>query len=1011
MRRYFTAATAVVALAIAQAGPALAQTALSPGATANRERLLMDMGWRFAFGNANDPSKDFDPSPGGNNNYFAKAGNSVGAAAADFDDRAWRALNLPHDWAVEAPFDSRGAASHGSKAIGRNFPQNSVGWYRKSFAIPNSDAGKKITIEFDGVFRDSTVWVNGFYLGQESSGYASFSYDITDYLNYGGNNVVAVRVDASLEEGWFYEGAGIYRHVWLTKTAPLHVAHWGTFVSTEINKTNAALITARATIVNEGTNGAVFSIAQAVLNAEGRPFARQLTRELSLRPGARGDFTNVLTLSNPKLWSPETPYLYKLVTTVSSGGEVVDQYETPFGVRTIRFDANEGFFLNGKRVELKGLCVHQDHAGVGVAIPDELNVWRLAQLKKMGANAIRTSHSQPAPEFLDECDRQGMMVMDETRRVGINAAQLSGLESMMRRDRNHPSIVIWSLGNEEFGIEGNAKGARIMQTMQTFAQSLDSTRRFTAAVSGGWGQGSSLSLDVMGFNYYNHGDTDNYHTQFPQQPSVGTEDGSTFGTRGVYFEDNAHQHAPAYDASKPAASTPAERTWQHYAPRRYVSGYFVWEGFDYRGEPGPNFTWPAINAQFGIHDMCGFRKDLYYYYQAWWSDQPVLHIFPPWNWAGREGQEINVFCHCNCEEVELFLNGQSQGRKTVKTNSVLSWPVKYAPGALLARAYTNGKEILTNQVETTGEPAALQLTPHKSAIQADGADLAIIAVQANDAQGRGAPTASSEVAFAITGPGKIIGVGNGDPSSHEADTYVGKSAAAAVTWRMLAINSVENRPEVAADFDDSAWQTGLGAPGGRGGGRRGAPAAAPPATNVYRGSFELTDTKDTTVSLLLRDLGEQQWIYLNGQPVALNVDRNDAGHQFDFAPAALRSGRNVIAIVATPLAGGGRGRGGQAGPGRGSPAVVKMVTAAGSWKRSLFNGLAEVIVQSTGQPGEITLTATSGNLAPAVLKVQAQAASARPSVVTEEKQVESGDLSLVILPHPTGIYFTPDPEY
>ena len=980
MRRHFVAFTTVVALAITQAGLALAQTALSPGASTNRERLLMDMGWHFAFGNANDPAKDFDPSPGGNNNYFAKAGNSTGAAATDFDDRAWRTLNLPHDWAVELPFDSRGAASHGSKAIGKSFPQNSVGWYRKSFPIPNSDLGKKISIEFDGVFRDSTVWVNGFYLGQESSGYASFSYDLTDYLNYGGNNVIAVRVDASLEEGWFYEGAGIYRHVWLTKTAPLHVAHWGTFVSTEINKTNAALITARSTIANEGTNEAAFSIAQAVLNAEGRPFARQLTRDLSLKPGAKGEFTNVLTLSNPKLWSPETPYLYKLVATVSSGGAVVDQYETPFGIRTIRFDANQGFFLNGKRVELRGLCIHQDHAGVGGAMPDELSLWRLSLLKQMGANAIRTSHSQPTPEFLDQCDRLGFMVMDETRRVGINAAQLSGLESMILRDRNHPSVVIWSLGNEEFGIEGNAKGARIMQTMQTFAQNLDPTRRYTVAISGGWGNGSSLSIDVMGFNYYNHGNTDNYHAQFPLQPSVGTEDGSTFGTRGVYFEDNAHQHAPAYDASRPATNTPAERTWTHYAPRPYVSGYFVWEAYDYRGEPGPNFTWPAINAQFGIHDLCGFRKDLFYYYQAWWQDQPVLHLFPHWNWPGKEGQEINVFCDCNCEEVELFLNGQSLGRKTVKTNSVLSWPVKYAPGTLLARAFKDGKEVLTNQVETTGEPVAVQVTPHKTSIQADGADVAIIAAQANDAQGRPVPTASNEIEFAITGPGKIIGVGNGDPSSHEADQYVPRIATPAVAWRTLAVNSVENRPEVAFDFDDSVWQTGLGAPGGRGGGRRGAAAAAAPATNVYRGSFELADTKDTTVSLMLRDLGEQQWIYFNGQNVAQNVARNDAGHQYDFAPAALRPGKNVIAIVATPLAGGGRGRGGQAGPGRGSPAVVSAVTAAGSWKRSLFNGLAEVIVQSTGQPGEITLTATAKGLAPAVLKLEAQAAAPRPSV-------------------------------
>jgi len=997
MKKHLTEAVVIVVLAIAQTGPAFAQSAQPPAATnpqsalgsrtparnpqsgaasSSRQRLLMDMGWQFAFGNATDPSKDFDPSPGGNNNYFAKAGNSVGAAATDFDDRAWRTVNLPHDWAVELPFDSKGAASHGSKAIGKAFPQNSVGWYRKSFSIPNSDLGKKISLEFDGVFRDSQVWVNGFYLGQESSGYASFSYDITDYLNYGGNNVIAVRVDATLEEGWFYEGAGIYRHVWLTKTAPLHVAHWGTFVSTEVTN-DTGIVTAWVTIANDGTNDTGFLVEQTILDADGKVAATRGTggKPMFVAPGGKADSEFKCDVSNPHLWSPESPYLYKLVTTIMDqhGAVIMDSYETPFGIRTVRFDANQGFFLNGKRVELKGLCVHQDHAGVGGAIPDELNAWRLEQLKKMGANAIRTSHGQPSPEFLDACDRMGFFVMDETRRAGINAAQLEGLASMILRDRNHPSVVIWSLCNEEFGIEGNLKGARIMKTMQTFAQNLDPTRRFTCAISGGWANGSSLTIDVMGFNYYNHGNTDNYHSQFPLQPSVGTEDGSTFGTRGVYLPDNAHYHAPSYDISRLAAPTQAELTWEHYSPRPYVSGYFVWAGFDYRGEPGPNFTWPAIGAQFGLHDLCGFPKDLFYYYQSIWSDKPVLHLFPHWNWVGKEGQQIYVYCDSNLEDVELFLNGQSQGRKTVKPGAVLAWPVKYAPGTLIARGYKNGAEVLSSQVETTGEPAAVHVSPHKSTLQADSQDISLITVQVNDAQGRLVPTASNPIAFDLAGPGRIIGVGNGDPASHEADKYVPKSAAASVNWRMLAVNSVENRPEVAPDFDDSSWQSGLGAPGGRGGRGRGAPApAAPSATNLYRGSFELADTKGAAVSLLLRDLGEQQWIFLNGQPVARNLARDAAGHQFDFDSTMLRSGKNVIAIIATPMAAARGGRGVQAAPARGSAAVVKVGTLAEGWKRNLFNGLAQVIVQSTGQPGEITLTATSGTLAPAVLKLQSQ---------------------------------------
>jgi beta-galactosidase len=820
MRRYFAAAAVGIALAAAPAKPAQAQAAEQSGGSANRERLLMDIGWHFALGHATDPAKDFDPSPASNTfSYFAKAGDGLGAAARDFDDHTWRMVDLPHDWAVELPFDGRGSGSHGYKALGRNFPENSVGWYRKSFTIPKSDLGRKISVEFDGVFRDSIVWVNGFYLGRESSGYTSFSYDLTDYLNYGGNNVIAVRVDASLEEGWFYEGAGIYRHVWLAKTAPLHVAHWGTFVTTGVEN-NSAAVTARATIANEGTNNAVFVIGQTILDADGKSIAGSKTKKLSLKPGTRGDFTNVLAVSSPKLWSPETPCLYKLITTVVSGGAEMDRYETPFGIRTIRFDADKGFFLNGKRVELKGTCNHQDHAGVGVAVPDELNAWRVVQLKKMGSNAIRTSHNPPTPELLDACDRLGMMIMDENRAYGINPEQLGQLESMMRRDRNHPCVVIWSLGNEEWVIESHPEGMRVTQTMQTFAQALDPTRRFTVAISGGWEWGSSISIDVMGFNYYTHGVTpetgnDHYHAKFPQKPCVASEDGSTFSTRGIYVKDEACQHLTAYDENKPNWGGLAEESWSHYAVRPYVAGLFTWTGFDYRGEETP-FWWPAISSQFGILDTCGFPKDNFYYYQSWYVDRPVLHVFPHWNWAGREGQPINVWCDSNCEEVELFLNGRSLGRKTMKTNSHLAWAVNYAPGTLLARGYKNGRQIITGQVETTGAPASVQLTPHKSTIAADGEDVSIITVQANDAQGRPVPTASSEIAFEIAGPGRIIGVGNGDPSSHEPDQYV-----------------------------------------------------------------------------------------------------------------------------------------------------------AGGWKRSLFNGLAQVIVRSAGQPGEITLTAASKDLSPAVLKIRA----------------------------------------
>ena len=754
-------------------GLALLLGALSAFAQTNspREKLLMDGGWRFAFGHATDPAKDFDPAPASEMfNYLTKVGNGRGAAAARFDDSGWRQLNLPHDWAVEAPFDGRGSSSHGYKAIGKNFPERSVGWYRKSFTIPASDLGRRISVDFDGAFRDSQVWVNGFYLGREASGYLPFSYDLSDYLNYGGNNTISVRVDATLEEGWFYEGAGIYRHVWLTKTAPLHVARYGTFVTTEV-KENSANVTARVTVNNDQPTNAVFEIRQAILGADGKIVASGTLRKLSLAPGESREFASVLGVSHPKLWSCETPALHRLVTTVCQGEQIVDRYETPFGIRTLRWDANSGFYLNGQRVQLKGTCNHQDHAGIGVALPDGVNEFRLEQLKKMGSNAIRTSHNAPTPELLDMCDRLGLLVMDENREYGINPQQLDGLKRLMLRDRNHPSVIIWSLGNEEWTIEGADKGTRITQTMQTFARQVDPTRRFTAAISGGWGAGTSVSIDVMGFNYYSHGNTDQYHRQFPNKPSVSTEDGSTFSTRGVYVQDRDHQHLTAYDVNKADWNLLAEESWPYYAARPYVAGQFQWTGFDYRGEETP-FGWPAISSQFGILDTCGFPKDNFYYYQAWWSDHPVLHLLPHWNWPGQEGREMDVWAHSNCEEVELFLNGVSQGRKKTVKNIHLEWKVKYAPGVLLARGYTGGKEIITDKVETTGAPQAVQLAPSQATLKADGEDVAIIAVSVTDAQGRPVPDAANHVHFELTGPGKILGVGNGDPSSHEPDVYL-----------------------------------------------------------------------------------------------------------------------------------------------------------------------------------------------------------------------------------------------
>lgn len=732
-----------------------------------REKLLMDFDWRFAFGHPYDTKKDF----GTGTSYFSylsKTGYGDGAAAADFDDSAWRTLDLPHDWAVEVPFDARGSHSHGYKAIGRNFPDASVGWYRKKFFIPKSDLGRRISIEFDGVFRDSKVWINGHYLGNEPSGYNSFAYNITEFLNYGGDNVIAVRADVTMEEGWFYEGAGIYRHVWLVKTDPLHVTRYGTFVTSNI-KNNTAEITVRVSIINEGIKPVAFSVDNIIQNADGAQLVRSKIIQGNLTVQDQGEFISIIHVPNPRLWSIKTPYLHKLITTIHSGETVLDRYVTPFGIRSIRFDPNYGFFLNGKHVWLKGTNNHQDHAGVGTAIPDALQDFRITQLKKMGSNAYRCSHNPPTPELLEACDRLGMFVIDEVRLMGTSSDQIDDLKHLIMRDRNHPSVILWSLGNEEWGIEGNAKGARITETMQAVANHIDPTRECTVAISGGWG-GSSTTIDVVGYNYIKQCPIDKQHSDFPTQSGVGTEETTTQGTRGVYVDNRDKLHlAPVQDGS---SGGNCESGLKFYAARPFLAGIFYWTGFDYRGEPTP-FAWPAISSQFGILDTCGFPKDSFYYLKSWWTVDQILHLFPHWNWPGKEGQEIDVWCYSNCQEVELFLNGDSLGRKTMKKNSHLEWKVAYQPGTLLARGYNNGKEILIDKVETTGVPTAIQLIPHRNIIKADGQDVSVITVQVTDAKGRRVPIAKNEIRLKISGPGKIIGVGNGDPSSHEPDKYVG----------------------------------------------------------------------------------------------------------------------------------------------------------------------------------------------------------------------------------------------
>jgi beta-galactosidase len=747
---------------------------------AQRERTSLDDGWRFALGHAADVKADF----GFGSSLFsnAKAGAADGPAAVKFDDSQWRRVDLPHDWAVELPFDPHADVSNGGKPIGLQYPATSVGWYRRRLDVPASDRGRRISVEFDGVFRDSRVYLNGHFLGRFASGYDSFRCDLADLLNYGGENILALRVDASLHEGWFYEGAGIYRHVWLRKTAPIHLTPDGVFVSPDVRNIDGAMgqsarVTSHVRIANDSHADASIDVEQKILDSMGKELANGEAKEIQIVAGQSAETKCELVLDHPALWSVESPTLYVLVTTVRHGGASLDTLKTTFGVRSLAFDKDRGFFLNGKHLLIKGVCCHQDHAGVGVALPDPLQEFRVRRLKEMGANALRTSHNPPTPELLDVCDRLGMLVLDENRQTGTSREAMDGLANLVLRDRNHPSVFLWSVGNEEWAIEGNEIGRRVVEQQRKLVHRLDPTRLVTTAISGGWGNGSSRSVDVMGFNYYTHGDVDKYHAEHPDQPCIGTEEASTFSTRGIYVDDKANAHLSADDTHAPDWGSLAETWVNFYAKRPFVAGAFVWTGFDYRGEPTP-FQWPAISSQFGICDTCGFPKDNFYYYQSVWSDTPMVHLLPHWNWPGKEGKTISVRTYSNGEEVELFLNEQSLGRKKNVLLSHLQWDVKFEPGMLRAIACKGGKEVASDTVATTGPAVAVRLIPDRTTIAHDGRDVAVVTVQAIDGQGRVVPTAANLIQFSLKGAGKIIGVGNGDPSSHEADVYIGDA-----TWK------------------------------------------------------------------------------------------------------------------------------------------------------------------------------------------------------------------------------------
>ncbi len=792
MTRRDVLAQAALGAAAAAVSPYVgrAQGLLAKDDTVGRSRESFDFGWKFLKGDV------------------------AGAQAPSFVDMGWRDVDLPHDWSIEGPFGE----SEPSAGTGAYLPTG-IGWYRKRFRMGAADRGRVITLEFDGVYQNSEVWINGQYLGLRPYGYVPFAYELTPYLKFDGENVVAVKVDNSRQTNCrWYSGSGIYRHTWLLKTNALRVAYWGTFVTAmDLLTQDVAILEVKTRVVNGLKASAACGLTTEIVDQNGNVVGRQ---DASQTVGAQGEYEFVqhVTVKNPSLWAPANPYLYTARSSVKDAGQVVDVYETPVGIRGAVFDAKRGFLLNGERVKLNGACLHQEAGCVGSAVPERMWVRRLELLKEMGCNAIRTSHNPYAAEFLDLCDRMGFLVMNEAfdewkvpkgqMRNGYPLYFVEWYErdlmNFIHRDRNHPSVVLWSAGNE-VPDQNAAQGPDTLRKLLRVFHTEDPTRPVTVACDHIASEPTAArpeflaQLDVVGYNYVDrwreraqlYYSID--HDAFPQRPVVGTESSGMGGVRGDY-----RGLLPAAVPAAGAATTPGRRPVRSgpsidteqlgkiVGAYESVSADFMWTGIDYLGEA----MWPAKASSAGAIDTCGFKKDGFFFYQSQWTAKPMVHLFPHWNWKGREGQFIPVTCYTNCDTVELFINGRSVGvrgyefprygmqerygnlaprERTVRTTADLhlSWDVPYEPGTLKAVGTKDGVAVVTMEVSTTGEPTAIRLTADRTQMSADRRDVAHIMVEVLDQQGRVVPLAENEITFRVEGEGKLIGVDNGDPQSHD----------------------------------------------------------------------------------------------------------------------------------------------------------------------------------------------------------------------------------------------------
>ena len=683
-----------------------------------------------------------------------------------FDDSEFRPVDLPHDWAVEDGFYPEEDGEQGYRRRG-------WGYYRKRFFVPASWKGKRVELQFGGVATHSTFWVNQTLYHHNYNGYNTITMDITPVLMYGRDNVIAVEVNAAVFEGWWYEGAGIYRDVKLIVSDPVRIAtESGILVNAEV-KIDGWNVNGHVDVINDAASDLAPMLDIDILGPDGKKVeSKRFLPTLPANQTVRLPYS--IRVGSPKTWSPDTPVLYKLKVTLKDEKRVYDEKTVNFGFRVFKFDFTNGFSINGKPIKLKGVCNHQDHAGVGVAVPASIEEFRIKKLKEMGANAYRCSHNPPSENILDLCDKYGLLVIDENRAFNAGPDWLEYVRAHVRRDRNHPSIIAWSIFNEE-PLQGEIRGQEIARALVKAVKSEDATRPVLAAMNGGFFSKESARnvLDIVGFNYQ-YGQIDKFHSEYPNIPVLLTEGASAFETRGEIVTDREKNIASSYDIFAADWGTTHRKDWEAVLKRRFLAGTFVWTGFDYHGEPTPfNNKFPANSSYFGCMDLCGFPKTAFYIRQAQWLDKPVLQATPHWNHHDKDGQEIDVFCATNVEEVSFILNGKNLGTFKVDPVDMLTQKVVYEPGTLLLVGRKGGQEVVRTQVETSGKPVGFKLIPDRSEIKGNGRDAVPVTVCAVDSSGRIVPDANVPVEFEISGPGRNIGVGNGDPNcilSEKADS-------------------------------------------------------------------------------------------------------------------------------------------------------------------------------------------------------------------------------------------------